>query len=67
MANEAMAYVRETLTPEKEIEERTECVGRLKVVALALGAEKTRTELLPFLKKLCEFPSVSASPGSKQI
>ena len=54
--HEAMAYVQQSLTGEASIADRLQCVQRLRVVALALGEEKTRTELLPFLRKLRDPP-----------
>ena len=55
-AADAMQYVTESLNGEATIQDRLLCVSRLRVVALALGEEKTRSELLPFLRKLRDPP-----------
>ena len=56
MASDPMAYVKESLSGGASVADRLRCVGRLRVVALALGEDKTRNELLPFLTKLRGLP-----------
>jgi len=51
-----MDHVRENLNEASNIQDRLLCVSRLRVIALALGEEKTRSELLPFLTQLRETP-----------
>lgn len=51
-----MEYVVASLNADSTIQDKLLCVSRLRVVALALGEEKTRSELLPFLRKLRDPP-----------
>lgn len=51
-----MAYVIDAMKGESSIQDKLLCVSRLRVIALALGEEKTRTQLLPFLRNLREPP-----------
>lgn len=53
---DAMGYVVDAMKNEAPIQDKLLCVSRLRVVALALGEEKTRSEMLPFLRKLRDPP-----------
>ena len=54
--DDAMTYVMDSMSEDSTIQEKLECVSRLRVIALALGAERTRKELLPFLRTLRDPP-----------
>ena len=58
---DVMVYVTDAMKSDSTIQDKLLCVSRLRVIALALGEEKTRTQLLPFLKSLCEKPVRSAA------
>ena len=51
MADAAMLYVRQTLGSDDSLA-KLDCLNKLRVLALALGAEKTRLELLPYLMEV---------------
>lgn len=42
-----------------EVETRIKAMRRLRTVAQALGADRTRSELLPFLQGTCHDPTFS--------
>ena len=48
-----MEYVTTAFT-DSSVQDRLACVSNLRVIALALGQEATRKQLLPFLKELQE-------------
>ena len=62
---DAMGYVVDAMKNEAPIQDKLLCVSRLRVVALALGEEKTRSEMLPFLRKLRDPPV--RWPGTRGI
>ena len=62
--HEAMTYVCEHLKEDASISDRLLCVSRLRVIALALGEEKTRTELLPFLCRLRDQPVCASAEAN---
>jgi len=55
---DVMECVKDAMKPESTIQDRLECVSNLRVIALALGDEKTRTQLLPFLKEQCDHKEI---------
>ena len=58
---DVMGYVTDAMKNDSTIQEKLQCVSRLRIIALALGEEKTRTQLLPFLRSLRDKPVRSAA------
>jgi hypothetical protein len=58
---DVMGYVTDAMKSGSTIQDKLQCVSRLRIIALALGEEKTRTQLLPFLRRLRDKPVRSAA------